>query len=77
MAGLDDLGPALDFIARHGLDGFPHAHDADGSLWARFGTISRSSFVFLRADGTFETSGYGEYGDADKLSDKIDELLAS
>jgi hypothetical protein len=76
MAGLDDPGASRAFIERYGLEGFPHAHDADGSLWARFGTISRSAFVFLDADGTMEATGFGEYGDADELSAKIDELLA-
>lgn len=76
MAGLDDAGPARAFIERYGLEAFPHAHDADGSLWARFGTIGRSAFIFIDDDGTMEATAYGEYGDADKLSAKIDELLA-
>ena len=77
MAGLDDLGPVEDFVARHGLDGFPHAYDPDGRLWSRFGTIGRSAFVFVDDDGSLEATAYGEYGDARKLHAKIDELLAS
>lgn len=76
MAGLDDLGPVQDFVERHELDGFPHAFDEDGSLWSRFGTIGRSAFVFVDDDGSFEATAYGEYGDADRLNAKIDELLA-
>jgi hypothetical protein len=77
MAGLDDVGASRAFIERYGLEAFPHAHDADGSLWARFGTIGRSAFVFLSRDGDMEPTGFGEYGDADKLSAKIDELLGA
>lgn len=77
MAGLDDLGPVEDFVERHGLEGFPHAYDADGEIWSRFGTIGRSVFVFVDDDGTIEATGYGEYGDADKLDAKITELLSS
>jgi hypothetical protein len=76
MAGLADLGPIEDFVERNGLDGFPHAYDADGDIWARFGTIGRSVFVFIDEDGTIEATGYGEYGDADKLDAKITELLS-
>ena len=77
MAGLDDLGPVERFVERYDLDGFPHAYDADGEIWARFGTIGRSVFVFVDEDGTIEASGYGEYGDAEKLDAKITELLSS
>jgi len=76
MAGLDELGPIEDFVDRFGVDGFPHAYDADGSLWARFGTISRSAFVFVDDDGSVEVTSYGEYGDEAKLDAKVDELLA-
>ncbi len=76
MAGLDDLDPVGDFVDRFGLDGFPHAYDDDGSIWQRFGTIGRSAFVFIDDDGTIERTAYGEYGDAEKLDAKIDELLA-
>lgn len=77
MAGLDDLGPVAGFVDRYGLDAFPHAYDEDGSIWARFGTIGRSVFVFVDDDGTIESTGYGEYGDADKLDAKITELLSN
>ncbi len=77
MAGLADLGPVEDFVAQHGVDGFPHAYDAEGEIWQRFGTIGRSSFVFIDDDGTMEITGYGEYGDAEKLDAKIDELLST
>lgn len=77
MAGLDDLGPVSDFVERFELGGFPHAYDEDGAIWQRFGTISRSAFVFVDDDGTIEQTAYGEYGDEDKLNAKIDELLGT
>ena len=76
MAGLDDEGPMEDFIDRFGLGAFPHAYDADGSIWAGFGTIGRSAFVFVNDDGTTLSTSYGAY-DADDVNAEIDRLLAS
>lgn len=75
MAGLDGLGPMEDFVERFGLDGFAHAYDEDGSVWARFGTIQRSAFVFVDDDGTFEATEYGGLDEED-LEERIDALLA-
>ena len=75
MAGLDGQDAMADFVDRHGLDGFPHAIDPDGSIWLRFGSITRSAFVFVDDDGTFETTSYGVLGE-DTLEDRIDELLS-
>ena len=77
MPGLADLGAVEDFVAQHGLEGFPQAYDEDGAIWQRFGGIGRSSFVFVDDDGTVEVTGYGEYGDPEKLDAKIDELLST
>ena len=76
MAGLDDAGSMADFVERHGLDGFPHAYDPDGSIWQRFGTISRSAFVFVDDDGSISKTEYGSV-DAAELEERIDELLAT
>lgn len=75
MAGLDELGASRDFVDRHGLGAFPHAHDPDGSIWQGFGTITRSAFVFVNDDGTLERTEYGILG-ADGLQAEVDALLA-
>ncbi len=76
MAGLDDRGPMVDFVEDHGLRDFIHVYDDDGSIWQRFGTITRSAFVFVDDDGSIETTGYGVYG-VDEINERIDALLAS
>lgn len=74
MAGLDDRGPMVDFIERNDLDGFPHVYDEDGSVWQRFGTITRSAFIYVNDDGSLDKTAYGVY-DVDEINRRIDELL--
>lgn len=76
MAGLDARDAAADFVARHELDGFPHAYDEDGDSWQRFGITSQSSFAFVDDDGSFETVSYKRLGSAE-MQRRIDELVAS
>lgn len=75
MAGLDDRGPMVDFVEDHDLDGFPHVYDADGSIWQRFGTITRSAFVFVNDDGSIEKTEYGVYS-IEEIEERIDDLLS-
>lgn len=75
MAGLDDRGPMVDFVEDHGLAAFPHVYDADGSIWQRFGTITRSAFVFVNDDGSIEKTGYGVYS-VEEIEERIDDLLS-
>ncbi len=75
MAGLDDQDAVRDFIARHGLDGFPHLYDPDGSIWQGFGTITRSAFIFVNDDGTMERTSFGVLGEA-AIDRRIDDLIA-
>lgn len=75
MAGLDSSGAMADFVSRYDLAGFPHAIDPDGGIWAGFGNITRSAFVFVNDDGTVEQTAYGAL-DEDGLRARIDALLA-
>jgi peroxiredoxin len=43
------------FIDRHGLEGFDHLVDDDGTLWQRFGIVSQPAWVFVNDDGTART----------------------
>lgn len=76
MAGLDDPDKMRDFVERYGLEAFPHAIDPDGAIWQRFGSITRSAFVFVDADGTTTATDYGVLGEAE-LEARIDDLVAS
>lgn len=72
FAGRDDVGPMRDFVDRHGLGFFPHAVDADGSLWSAFGVRAQPAWVFIAADGTREVS-YGSLSE-DELTRKLEAL---
>lgn len=54
VGGLDSTGPMTEFVTDLGVEGFPHAVDADGGLWLTFEIPVRSSFAFVAADGTIE-----------------------
>ncbi len=60
------------FIDRHGVDGFDHLVDGDGSLWERFGIVTQPAWVFINDDGTAKTL-VGILGE-DGLNREIDEL---
>lgn len=62
------------FIERHGVDGFEHLVDEDGSLWARFGVITQPTWIFIDDSGETRTvvGGLGEDG----LHDELDRLAA-
>lgn len=62
------------FIDRHGVDGFEHLVDGDGSLWERFGIVTQPAWIFVNDDGTAKTL-VGILGE-DGLRAEIDELLS-
>lgn len=72
----DDLGQMEDFVAEYGIDTFAQIADVDGSLWSRFGgDTSRSTFAFVSADGSVDTTEYGVLS-AGEIHEAIDALLA-
>lgn len=72
MAGRDDTKPMREFVARHGLEGIPHAVDDDGSLWAGFGVRGQPAWVFIAPDGTKEVV-FGALSEA-QLTQRLDAL---
>lgn len=74
VAGRDDLAAINDFIATLGVDGFEHAVDDDGSLWANYGITSQPSFVFLDDDGS-STTHVGPLG-TDGLAAILDDFTS-
>ncbi len=75
VAGRSDLGAIQDFIETLPVEGFDHAVDDDGSLWAAYDIFAQPAFTFLNDDGTVQTH-IGPLGEA-QLSERIDALLAS
>ena len=55
MGGRDSVEQMQSFVDRHGLRGFDHLVDEDGSLWERFGIINQPAWVFVDDDGTART----------------------
>lgn len=57
VIGVAGRGPVADmrlFIEQSRLAHLPHAIDADGTVWARFGVTSQPAFAFLDRHGTAE-----------------------
>jgi peroxiredoxin len=75
VAGLGETSEMRTFVADHQLDGFEHAVDADGSLWARFGVTSQPAAAFIDDDGSVDVVP-GTMSAAD-LNDRIQQLLDS
>lgn len=75
MPGKDDTEPINEFVSTLGVEGFPHAIDADGSLWELYGVTSQPAFAFINDDGTIETH-VGALGEAG-LMERIEALAAS
>ncbi len=75
MAGRDTVDEMQAFIDRHGLSGFDHVVDDDGSIWQRFGIVSQPAWIFVDDDGTAR-SLVGILGE-DGLTAEIDRLVAS
>ena len=73
VAGRADLSAVNDFIASTGVNGFVHAFDGDGSIWAEFGVVSQPSFAFIDAAGNAEVE-FGRQGE-DSLTERLDALL--
>lgn len=61
---------------RTGTDAFPQVVDLDGSLWERFGTGGRSTFLFVNDDGTFTLTSFGVIGE-DELTRQVQNLIDS
>lgn len=74
MPGRDDTGPMQEFVARHGLEGMPHAVDVDGRLWARYGVSYQPAWVFIDEDGDIEVHAGGLYGEG--IGAAIEALIA-
>lgn len=75
VAGLSDAEQAKAFVDDHGLGGFQHVYDTDGSLWELFGVTGQPAFAYVDDDGTF-TVEQGGIGKWDVLN-KAKELAAS
>ncbi len=74
--GSKDSPAALEsFVSKHGLGGFPHAADADGSLRSRLGVVGQPTWIFVDPDGGTEKV-FGELG-AKGLEDRIERLLGT
>ncbi|WP_165988186.1 redoxin domain-containing protein [Streptomyces sp. YIM 98790] len=54
VAGHGDESQDETFVNTFGLDGFTHARDLDGSLWAGFGVASQPAFAFVSKGGSVE-----------------------
>lgn len=61
MAGRADTADIEAFIDEHGVGGFPHVLDADGSIWNGLGVTSQPAFVFINHTGSLSLH-YGSLG---------------
>ncbi len=64
-----------EFVADSGTGGFDHIVDTSGALWARFGVVTPTAYVFVDRFGAVRTvqGGLG----ADELRRAMAELAAS
>jgi thiol-disulfide isomerase/thioredoxin len=75
VAGLSDAEQAKVFVDDHGVGGFKHVYDTDGSIWELFGVTGQPAFAYVDDDGTF-TVQQGGIGKWDVLNNAR-ELAAS
>jgi thiol-disulfide isomerase/thioredoxin len=75
VAGLSDAEQAKVFVDDHGVGGFKHVYDTDGSVWELFGVTGQPAFAYVDDDGTF-TVQQGGIGKWDVLNNAR-ELAAS
>jgi thiol-disulfide isomerase/thioredoxin len=63
VAGLSDAEQAKVFVEDHGVGGFQHVYDTDGSIWELFGVTGQPAFAYVDDDGTFtvQTGGIGKW----------------
>ena len=63
VAGLSDADQARVFVEDHGVGGFRHVYDTDGSLWELFGVTGQPAFAYVDDDGTFtvQQGGIGKW----------------
>jgi thiol-disulfide isomerase/thioredoxin len=63
VAGLSDAEQAKVFVDEHGVGGFRHVYDTDGSLWELFGVTGQPAFAYVDDDGTFtvQQGGIGKW----------------
>lgn len=54
VAAQDDLDAMKQFVADHGMTGFPSLADLDGQVWQRFGVTAQPTFAFVRPDASVE-----------------------
>jgi thiol-disulfide isomerase/thioredoxin len=63
VAGLSDAEQAKVFVDDHGVGGFQHVYDTDGSIWELFGVTGQPAFAYVDDDGTFtvQAGGIGKW----------------
>ncbi len=63
VAGLSDAEQAKVFVDDHGVGGFRHLYDTDGSIWQTFGVTGQPAFAWVNDDGTFtvQQGGIGKW----------------
>jgi hypothetical protein len=63
VAGLSDAEQAKVFVDDHGVGGFRHVYDTDGSIWELFGVTGQPAFAYVDDDGTFtvQQGGIGKW----------------
>jgi predicted DsbA family dithiol-disulfide isomerase len=74
VAGRDELPAINAFINDLGVDGFDHAVDDDGAVWAAYGVNSQPAFVFIDDSGE-TTRVLGAQG-LDSLTERLDDLTS-
>lgn len=61
-----------DFVARHGLTGFPNVADEDGAQRARLGVVGQPTWIFVQADGSTDKV-FGPLGE-DGLVERLEAM---
>ena len=74
MAGLGTEDAMAQFIETFGVDGFDHAIDEDGGLWAHFGVPFQPAWVFIDSSGE-AVRVVGALAEPD-LTDVLDDLAS-
>ncbi|MFC4533943.1 TlpA family protein disulfide reductase [Sphaerisporangium dianthi] len=74
IASLDSEAAMKEFVQQTGTGGLTHLSDEKGTVWAKFGIASQSTFLFMRPDGT-TTKATGPLG-AEELTAYVKKLRA-
>ena len=70
IAGYSDVPSSRGFIEEHGIDGFPHIYDDDGSIWKAFDITGQPTLVLVNQDGLLRrySGGYGKFDLIEKVA---------